>query len=85
MTWAGPSGAPETRVPDLVGLSVPAARMRAREAGLTIATADPDGPPLSAYTWPGRYVVTAQQPAPGSVLRRRGSVVVDFKPAPSGR
>ena len=39
-------------MPDLVGLTVSAARVRAREAGLTIATADPDGPPLSAYTWP---------------------------------
>ena len=85
MIWVGPSGAEETRVPDLVGLTVSAARVRAREAGLTIATADPDGPPLSAYTWPGRYVITGQRPAPGSVLRRRGTMVVEFMPAPAGR
>jgi hypothetical protein len=82
VTWIGPSSAEAVRVPDLVGLTVPAARKVAWDAGVVIAAEDPDGPPLSSLTWPGVWVVTAQQPASGSVLRRRGSVVVDFRKRP---
>ena len=79
MTWIGPSSADEVRVPSLVGLTVSAARKLAWDAGVVVAAEDPDGPPLGALTWPGVWVVTAQRPAPGSVMRRRGSVVVDFR------
>jgi hypothetical protein len=83
MTWTGPSSADEVAVPDVVGLTVPAARQVALKAGVVIAE-DPDGPPLGALTWPGVWVVTAQRPAPGSVLRRLGSVVVEFRERSGG-
>jgi len=51
---------------------------------VVIAAEDPDGPPLGSLTWPGVWVVTAQRPAPGAILRRRGSVVVDFEQASPG-
>ena len=79
MTWIGPSTADEVTVPNVVGLTVREARRVAWEAGVVVAAADPDGPPLGALTWPGVWVVTAQRPAPGSVLRRRGSLVVEFR------
>ena len=82
--WIGPSGAEEAKVPNLVGLTVSAARKFAWDAGVVIAAADPDGPPLGALTWPGVWVVTAQCPTAGAVLRRRGSVVVDFEQASHG-
>ncbi|MEU8517107.1 PASTA domain-containing protein [Kitasatospora sp. NPDC048722] len=78
MTWIGPSTAPEVTVPDVVGLLVPQARKVAWEAGLTLASDDPDGPPVSALTWPGVWVVTGQHPAPGAKMRRQGSMVVEF-------
>ena len=46
--------------------------------------ARPDGPPLGALTGPGVWVVVAQTPVPGSVLRRNGSVVVDVRQKPPG-
>ena len=84
MTWIRPSGAEEVVVPSLLGMSVTAARQVAWDAGLMIASADPDGPPLDALTWPGVWIVTAQRPVPGSVLRRNGSVVVDVRQGPLG-
>jgi hypothetical protein len=71
-------------VPDLVGLEVDRARQVATEAGIVAASADQDGPPLAALTWPGRYVVTAQDPAPGAVLLRWDSVVVHVRPDDGG-
>jgi len=65
-------------VPDVVGLSLPVARARAHEAGVSLAQPDPDGPPLAALTWPGEYVVTGQSPAPGARLWRWDSVVVSW-------
>ncbi|MGW2643114.1 PASTA domain-containing protein [Streptomyces sp. NPDC001348] len=82
MTWMGPGNADEVTVPDLVGLIVTHARDVAWAAGLVIAADDPDGPPVRALTWPGVWVVTAQRPAPGSRMRRRGSLVVEFKELP---
>jgi hypothetical protein len=67
-------------VPNLVGLTVAAARDVATAAGVVPASADPDGPPLAARTWPGRFVVTGQDPAPGAVLFRWDSVVVEVRP-----
>jgi hypothetical protein len=67
-------------VPDLVGLTVEEARDVATAAGVVPASADPDGPPLAALTWPGRFVVTGQQPPPGALLLRWDSVVVEVRP-----
>ena len=50
MAWMGPSSADEVTVPDIVGLIVTRAREVAWEAGLVIAAADPDGPPVRALT-----------------------------------
>lgn len=82
MTWMGPSTADEVTVPDIVGLIVTDARAVAWKAGLVITTDDPDGPPLGALTWPGVWVVTGQNPAPGARMRRRGSLAVRFERAP---
>lgn len=79
MTWIGPSNADEVTVPNVVGLTVWDARRVASEAGVVVTAEDPDGPPLGALTWPGVWVVIAQRPAPGSVLQRWGSVVVEFQ------
>ncbi|MER5450316.1 PASTA domain-containing protein [Streptomyces sp. NPDC002766] len=84
MTWIGPSNADEVTVPDVVGLIVTQARAVAWQAGLVVAADDPDGPPVGALTWPGVWVVTAQHPAPGSRMRRRGSLVIYFKELPGG-
>jgi hypothetical protein len=67
-------------VPDLVGLTVEEARQVATGAGVVPASADPDGPPLAALTWPGRFVVTGQEPQAGTVLLRWDSVVVEVRP-----
>ncbi|MFD9575824.1 PASTA domain-containing protein [Streptomyces sp. NPDC059982] len=79
MSWLGPSTADEVTVPDVVGLIVTEARKVAWEAGVVIAASDPDGPPVGALTWPGVWVVTAQSPAPGSRMRRLGSLVIEFR------
>ncbi|WUH96260.1 PASTA domain-containing protein [Spirillospora sp. NBC_00431] len=71
-------------MPAVVGLVVPDAKRVAYEAGVVIASADPDGPPIGALTWPGVWVVIAQRPAPGTVIRRWGSVVVDVRQGPPG-
>jgi hypothetical protein len=72
-------------VPDVVALEVRRAARVAQAAGVALAQPDPDGPPLGALTWPGEYVVTAQSPATGSVVRRWDSVVVRFAAADDGR
>ncbi|MER8186826.1 PASTA domain-containing protein [Kitasatospora sp. NPDC094015] len=81
MSWIGPSNADVVTVPDVVGLTVTDARKVAWEAGVVIAATDPDGPPVGALTWPGVWVVTAQTPAPGARLHRRGSVAIEFRRA----
>jgi hypothetical protein len=45
-----------------------------------VVVPDLDGPPLGALTWPGRFVVTGQDPPPGAVLLRWDSVVVQVRP-----
>jgi hypothetical protein len=82
--WIGPSSAEEVTVPHLVGLTVATARKVAWDAGVVIAAEDPDGPPLGALTWPGVWIVTGQRPPAGAVLRRQGSVVVDFEQTSAG-
>jgi hypothetical protein len=39
---------------------------------------------VAALTWPGRYLVTAQEPEPRAVLLRWDSVVVDVRPDDGG-
>jgi hypothetical protein len=80
MTWLGPESAAPVTVPDVVGLEVSAARKVAWEAGVVLVAADPDGPPLGALTWPGVWTVTAQSLAPGSPMRYRGSLAVEYRP-----
>ncbi|MEV4555437.1 PASTA domain-containing protein [Kitasatospora sp. NPDC049285] len=82
MSWIGPATADEVTVPDVVGLLVPRARTLARQAGVVITAPDPDGPPLSALTWPGTWRVTAQSPAAGTRMRRRGSLAVECERLP---
>jgi hypothetical protein len=84
MTWTGPERGEEVTVPDVVGLEMRAARHIGAQAGVTLAAADPDGPPLGALTWPGTFMVTGQRPGPGTKIRKWGSVVVDFEPAGPG-
>ncbi|MBN6040573.1 PASTA domain-containing protein [Amycolatopsis sp. 195334CR] len=66
-------------VPDVVGMTVRDGRRVATEAGVALAQPDPDGPPLGALTWPGVWVITAQDPPPGSQLYRWDSVRVWFR------
>jgi hypothetical protein len=82
VTWMGPEGAEEIEVPNVVGLTVSAAQQVAWTRRLTLAAANPDGPPLGALTWPGVWLVSGQRPAAGAMLRRNGSLVVDFERAP---
>jgi hypothetical protein len=82
VTWIGPASEEETEVPDVVGLTVTAAYQVATDRGLKLAAADPDGPPLSALTGHGVWLITDQQPAAGSRMRRKGSMVVVCEQAP---
>lgn len=66
-------------VPDLVGLEVGEARGLADSVDLFVTGGNPDGPPISALTWPGRWVVTAQRPSPGALVRRAAWIVVDVE------
>lgn len=65
-------------VPDLVGLTAREAHHRAYYAGVLASGVDPDGPPLVVLSPPTAWVVTAQHPAPGTVVERRAFVVVSF-------
>jgi beta-lactam-binding protein with PASTA domain len=71
-----------TDVPDLVGMVVREARSVGHRAGLVVTSADLDGPPLGALTWPGTWVVTAQRPAAGTRLARWDVVVIEFEEMP---
>jgi len=71
-------------VPAVVGLTMTQARTIATQAGVVLAQADPDGPPLGALTWPGEYVVTTQNPGPGARLWRWDSVIVQWSAVDRG-
>ena len=71
-------------VPDLVGLTVRIARRVGHENGFVVIGPNPDGPPLGALTWPGTWIVTAQDPAASTRLVRGERVVVHFKEEPGG-
>lgn len=79
MAQSEPDSAGLMEVPDLVGMIVWDARRKGHEAGLVVISADPDGPPLGALTWPGTWIVTAQRPVPGTRLRRWDTVVIEFE------
>ena len=74
--------AEQVEVPNLVGLTVPVAREVGHESGIVVTGADLDGPPLGAQTWPGIWVVTAQDPTAGHTLRRGAPVTVTFEKFP---
>ncbi|GAB2970508.1 PASTA domain-containing protein [Saccharothrix stipae] len=71
-----------TSVPHLVGLTVPEARDRGHRAGVVVTSRDVDGPGLGARTWPGTWIVTAQEPPAGARVRRGAPVVIDFEEYP---
>lgn len=65
-------------VPDFVGQPVHIARDIASKAGLSLASADPDGPGLGTRTWPGLFWVTGQLPAAGASIERGTQVQIEF-------
>lgn len=71
-------------VPLLVGLAVREARNVGHRSGVVVTSADVDGPPLGALTWPGTWIVTAQRPIAGSRLERWSTVVIEFEKHPGG-
>jgi len=68
-------------VPDLVGLPVHEARDVGHQAAVVVVAADVDGPPLGELTWPGLWIVTAQDPGPGSPVRKWDNVRITFRRA----
>lgn len=68
-------------VPDLVGLPVHEARDVGHEAAVVVTATDPDGPALGALTWPGVWIVTAQDPVAGSRVRKWDNVRITFRRA----
>ena len=66
-------------VPNLVGLTVPNARQAGHDIGVVVTAKDLDGAPLGALTWPGIWVVTAQDPRAGHRLRRGEVVTIEFE------
>lgn len=66
----------------MVGLTVRQARMEGHLSEVVVTSADVDGPPLGALTWPGIWVVTAQRPAAGSRVPRWSTVVIEFEERP---
>jgi hypothetical protein len=84
MDRSGRSEPDQVEVPLLVGMSVTEARQAGHRAGLVVVSADIDGPPLGALTWPGTWMVTAQRPAPGAGLARWDNVVIEFEELPGG-
>lgn len=79
MTWTGPESAALVKVPDVLGLEVAVAQKTAWAAGVVLTSGDPDGPALRTLTWPGVWIVTAQSLPPGSPMRYRGSMAVEFR------
>ena len=77
-----PTDAERVEVPNLVGLTVPVARLVGHEIGIVVTSADLDGPPLGALTWPGTWVVTAQDSMSGHRLPRGAVVTIKFEKFP---
>jgi hypothetical protein len=76
------TAAGRVEVPNLIGLPVSIARKIGHDAGVVVTTKDLDGPPLGALTWPGTWVVTAQDPATGHLLLRGALVTIEFEKFP---
>lgn len=77
-----PAGVARVTVPLLVGMTVREARRVGHEGGVVVTSADIDGPPLGALTWPGTWKVTAQRPVAGSRVERWSTVVIEFEKVP---
>jgi hypothetical protein len=69
-------------VPNFIGLTVPIARQIGHDTGIVITAKDLDGPPLGTLTWPGTWVVTAQEPTSGHRLPRGALVMIEFEKFP---
>ncbi|MDR6868189.1 beta-lactam-binding protein with PASTA domain [Microbacterium resistens] len=65
-------------IPDFVGKPVHVARDIAVNAGIDLASGDPDGPGLGSLTWPGLFWVTSQDPAAGTAVEPRTQVRITF-------
>jgi len=81
---AEPPDIAQVVVPNLLGLTVRAARRAGHDSGVVVTSADVDGPPLGALTWPGTWIVTAQRPAAGSRTERWSTVMIEFQERPGG-
>lgn len=68
-------------VPDLVGLPVDEARDVGHQAAVVVVATDVDGPALGALTWPGVWIVTGQDPDPGSPVQKWDNVRITFRRA----
>jgi beta-lactam-binding protein with PASTA domain len=66
-------------VPSLIAMMVSEARSAGQHNGVVVTSADPDGPPLGALTWPGTWIVIAQRPVAGTRVARWSTVVVEFE------
>ena len=77
-----PPEVPSVAVPSLIGMTVREARNVGHRSGVVVTSADIDGPPLGALTWPGTWTVTAQRPVAGSLVERWSTVVIEFKEPP---
>ncbi|MHB1172998.1 MAG: hypothetical protein ACYCZY_11030 [Lacisediminihabitans sp.] len=64
-------------VPHLVGLEVPHVREICHSIGLVPVSRDLDGRPLGELTWPGVFVVTAQDPKPAAFLQPGDVIVIE--------
>jgi beta-lactam-binding protein with PASTA domain len=72
------SRAARVTVPLLTAMTVQEARSVGHKSGVVVTSADVDGPPLGARTWPGVWIVTAQRPAAGSLVPRGSAVVIEW-------
>lgn len=69
----------QVELPDFVGLTVPVARKWGHDVGVVVTSVNLDGPPLGTLTWPGTWIVTAQEPASGSRMARGDIVKITFE------
>lgn len=69
-------------VPDLVGMTVPAAHGKARSSGFSLATGGPDGVPISpdmAHRQYEGWVVVGQDPLPGGLAPLGSRILVSIE------
>ncbi|HXB48657.1 MAG TPA: PASTA domain-containing protein [Streptosporangiaceae bacterium] len=69
-------------VPSLIAMTVSEARSKGQHSGVVVTSADADGPPLGALTWPGTWIVIAQRPVAGARVARWSMVAIEFKELP---